>query len=58
MSKSRSIGKYAIASAVTGLYAGAIYKAYKEPDLPRQSPERIAIAALILTGSMWVVAAL
>lgn len=58
MSKTRSIAKYLLAGGVTALYGGAIYKAFQEPDMPRQSPERVATAALILTGLTWTVAAL
>ncbi len=58
MSKKRSTAKYGLAAVVTGLYGYAAYRAFAEPDMPKSPPERMVIAAGIMSGLTWLCAAL
>lgn len=58
MSKKRTVAKYSLAAAVTGLYSGAVWKAYTVQNPKPVSPGQVAIVAGALAGATLICAAL
>lgn len=58
MNKKRTVAKYTLAAAVTGLYSGAVYKAYTNLDPKPVAPRQVAIVAGVLAGVTLICAAL